>query len=190
MKKILSIILLCSACFVGMRAQHIEYKWHGIYGVVDYAYMTNVNPQSDKTSLNGFSGICGFQFRKESGIGLGISYVSDPAGAFTQLPIFVELRSHYLESRLTPFTAIQAGYTIPSKTSNGGSEAITIQEGGVTFAFIAGGRFAITRTFGVNLYVGYHLMFMNQVERCHYGQLAENMPTLFHNVKFGMGFNF
>lgn len=198
--------MLCSACFVGLQAQHIEYKWHGIYVEADYAYMLNVNrineddeflthmpnynPYPDKVNFNGFSAVCGFQFRKEVGVGLGFNYLNDPTGAFSQIPLFIELRSHYLPSRLSPYTVIQAGYSIPMKTTNGGSSAITVKEGGVSFALLAGGRFAVTRRFGINAFVGYHILMMNKVEHNFNGVCAERTSILLHNIKFGVGLNF
>lgn len=189
MKRFLSFLLLCSACLAGVQAQHIEYKWYGIYGEVDYAHLINVNSE-DTASFNGFTAICGFQFRKEVGVGLGVSYLKDPTDAYSQMPIFIELRSHYLSSRLSPYSAIQVGYSFPLKTTNGGKYAITVKEGGVTFALLAGGRFAITQKFGVNLFAGYQMIMLNKVEHQFLNVPAEEHASLLHNIKFGVGLNF
>lgn len=181
--------MLCLTCPFGMWAQHVEFKWHGFYGTVDYAFMTNLNTKTDKVSFNSFNGTFGWQIRKESAVGIGVSFLHDSKNAFTQIPIFLELRSHFLSSRLSPFSAVQVGYTIPIGTSSAGPEAISVKEGGVTFAILLGGRFAITRTIGINAFVGYQLLHNNQVERKVDNMLAMREPVLLHNLKIGVGIN-
>lgn len=187
------IMLLIAATFVfsAAMAQHLEYKWHGIYGAIDYSYMkevSNINP-----SFNGFTGVFGFQFRKESGVGIGVSYMADPMGSYSHLPIFLELRSHYLRSRFTPFTSVMLGYAIPLGTTGLPTlegETLKITEGGVHLGLRAGARFAITRTFGFNFFVGYRMSFMNEVEHSFEGLRAELRPAQLHIVEFGAGLNF
>lgn len=190
MKRITAFSVLCLLCLCGVQAQHIEFKWHGLYGVADYDYMTNLNRDDHEVTLNGFSAVVGWQIRKESAVGLGFSYLSDPEGAFSQMPLFLEFRSHYMRSRLTPFTVAQAGYSFPTKGSSSGSEAISIQKGGIMFAFAGGARYAINRTMGVNFHVGYQLLLMHEVERQHASLPADRSSQLLHNVKVGVGLNF
>lgn len=191
MKKII-LLVIALITFSAVSAQnHIEYKWHGIYGTLDYSYMmevSNINP-----TFNGFTGVFGFQFRKESGVGLGVSYLADPTGAYSHLPVFVELRSHYLRSRFTPFTSVMLGYAIPLGTTGEGyydGETLKITEGGVHFGARAGARFAINRTFGFNFFVGYRMSFMNEIEHSFLGLRAELRPAQLHIVEFGAGLNF
>ena len=187
-------LLLVAMMVVGMVSaqQHIEFKWHGFYVVAGYDYATNLNNTSynDKVAFSGVTAIGGFQIRKESGIGLGCSYMRDATGAFSQLPVFVELRSHYLRSRLTPYSAVYAGYSIPLGSSSGGDEAIQIASGGMTLGVNLGVRYAVTRKFGVNAYAGYQALHMNRVDRKIGGERANAEPLLLHNLKFGVGLNF
>lgn len=190
MKRLTAFSVLCLLCLCGLQAQHIEFKWHGLYGVAEYDYLSNVNRKDHSVTLNGFSVAGGWQFRKETAVGFGFSYLSDPTGAFSQLPVFVELRSHYLSSRLTPFTVMQAGYSFPTRSSSGGEESVGILKGGIMFAVAVGGRFAITRTMGVNLHVGYQLLQMTEVERHFVDNPTDFSPQLLHNIKVGLGLNF
>lgn len=191
MKKIF-ILLASVCCFCVAEAQHLEFGWRGIYGVAGYSYSTNLSTQDgqNKASFHNVSGVIGFQYRKEVGVGLGADFMYDPTGAFTLLPIHVELRSHYLRSRLTPFSVLQLGYAVPIGTSSKGAESIHVRKGGVEFGLQVGGRYAITRSFGVSLFVGYQMIMLNQVEYSHGGMLAEREPALMNNLKFGLAFNF
>lgn len=191
MKRI-ALLLVAVVSFAAAHSQHIEFKWRGFYITGGYEYTTNLNKTfyEDKVAFNGFMVAGGFQFRKETGVGLGAAYLNDPSGAFSQLPIFVELRSHYLRSRLTPFTSIYVGYSIPLGASSGGRESIQINRGGVTSGANAGVRFAVNRKFGINAYVGYQELYMTRVNRKVDGKWAEGQPLLLHNLKVGVGLNF
>ncbi len=183
---------------------HIEFKYYGFYGVVDYTFMTNfkheedgymdqtgvVHTYIDKYTLNGITAVAGWQWRKESGIGLGFSYLNDGTGSFSQIPVFVEFRSHYLRSRITPFSVVQLGYSIPFGSKNSDEEYTRIDEGGITFGFSAGARYAIKPKLGVNVYVGYQMIQINSVERGFAEVAHTKMPNLYHNIKFGLGVNF
>ncbi|MBR1851139.1 MAG: outer membrane beta-barrel protein [Bacteroidales bacterium] len=190
-------LLLFAAVLVGVVSasaqNHIEFRWHGYYGVGEYAFMTNLNTTkyNDTANLNGFTFVSGFQFRKEAGLGLGFTFLSDPRGSFTQLPVFFELRSHYSRSRLSPFSVLQLGYTIPLGTTGPAPKSVSIEEGGLYFGLNGGVRYAITRNVGVNLNVGYQLIFMNDVRQCDpNGIPALNDAILFHMFRVGAGINF
>lgn len=190
MKHRIAFFVLCLVCLVGVQAQHVEFKWHGLYGVVEADYMTNLNRSDHKVSMMGVSAVMGWQIRKESAIGVGFSYLKDSDGAFSQMPVFVELRSHFLRNRLTPFTVVQAGYSFPVSSSSSGSEAITIKQGGIMFAFAVGGRYALNRQLGVSLHAGYQLLMMNEVERQFESAPIDRSSQLLHNIKVGVGLHF
>lgn len=213
MKK--SILLLMLAAFCAASAaeppaplsepQHIEFKYYGFYCVVDYThtlclthfsgqYMEPITGQVvgfyDKYNLNGVTAIVGWQWRKETALGLGFSYLNDPSKSFSQIPVFVEFRSHFLRKRLTPFSAIQIGYSVPFGSKNTGSQYTRIDMGGITFAANIGLRFAFKQKFGMNIYAGYQMIQLNSVERGFDGVASTRMPELYDNIRFGMGFNF
>ena len=191
MKKII-LLLAAVATFAVAQAQHIEFKWRGYYVVAGYDFATNLNTTeyNDRAVFHGFSAVGGFQFRKESGLGIGCSYMLDPTGAFSQLPVFVELRSHYMRSRVSPFSSLYVGYSIPLGSSSTGDNAITISKGGVVSGISVGARYAISRHLAVNAFVGYQELYMGKVDRKTGGLLSDSEPLLFHNLKFGVGVNF
>ncbi len=172
MKKIViaAIALLC-LCDTAAAQRHIEHKWHGFYAVVDGSYVMNINRTAginrEADTLSGFglgfSG--GFHFRKEAAVGVGVTYLHDPTGAFTQMPIYAELRSHFMRSRLTPYVVLQLGYTLPLGAS---SPTVKIDKGGMYFGAQLGGRFAIDRGFAIGLRLGYKLLSMTEVTRYEY----------------------
>ncbi|MCR5589062.1 MAG: outer membrane beta-barrel protein [Bacteroidales bacterium] len=172
MKKIIiaAVALLC-LCGTAAAQRHIEYKWRGAYVVVDGSYVMNLNRSTSTSTIvsvadtmSGFAlGVSGgFQFRKEAGVGLGVTYLLDPTGAFTQMPIYAELRSHFSRSRLTPYAVLQLGYTLPLGAS---SPTVKIETGGIYFGAQLGGRFAIDRSFAIGMHVGYKLLNMAEVSR-------------------------
>lgn len=185
--------------------RHIEFKYYGFYSVIDYTFMTNSTKESgqyldpstnsvvvytDKYVLNGITAVAGWQWRKESGIGIGFSYLNDAEGSFSQIPVFVEFRSHYLRNRITPFTAVQLGYSIPFGSKNAAEDYTRIDEGGITFGFEAGARFAVSQKFGLNLGLGYQMIQLNSVERGFNSVASTRLPELYHHFKFGIGVNF
>jgi hypothetical protein len=123
----------------------------------------------------------GFQFRKEAAVGLGFAYLSDPNGAFTQLPVFLELRSHFMRSQLTPYVVLQAGYSLPVGASS--KPPVTkIDEGGLYLGVEVGGRYAFNRTVALGLHASYRFLQSNAVIRHD----AANKPMLTETVVLHM----
>lgn len=178
----------------GPKPDHLEFRYYGFYGVVNFTYMTNLNQQhdlyTDKYSLMGLTAVAGFQWRKESAVGVGISYLMDGDGAFSQIPLFVELRSYYLRNQVSPYTAIQLGYSIPIASAKTGTDYTLLTKGGVVAGLEIGGRVAISRNFGLNVGVGYQLIQSRSVERGVGGEVATRLPELYHNLKVLVGFTF
>ena len=200
MKKIvIAIVAIVSLCGAAQAQRHIEFRWLGIYLVGDMAYGANLNRSVDEFALVGdtlsafmptISG--GFQFRKEAGVGLGFSYVADPTGAYTQLPLFVELRSHYTRAQLTPYTALQVGYTLPLGSSSAATPvSSTIEEGGLYVGIEVGARYAFTRSTAIAAHLTYRLLQSNKVSRSDLNGtplLAE--PVVLHVMGAGVSFYF
>ncbi len=187
MKKILIVAatLLClSGTAVAQR--HIEFRWHGLYCVGDASFAFNVNRSSETGIADTVAGFmpsvsAGYQFRKEAAVGLGFSYLADPTGGFTQMPVFFELRSHFMRSRLTPYTVLQVGYTLPLGSSSE-PPSTKIEEGGLYLGIEVGGRYAINRSFAVGLHGGYKMLYSNKVQRTD----ALNVPILTESVGLSM----
>ncbi len=196
--------------------KHIEFKYRGFYGIVNFSYFMNLNNNAeasnliepDKFSMMGITGIAGFQWRHQSASGIGFSFLKDANGSFSQIPIFVEYRCHFMRNRFTPYVAVQTGWTLPLNTSNTGAPAgvmdrrgvhdsidlgheyIRVNKGGVTFGLEVGGRVAFTRKFALNFYVGYQLLNLREVERGYESIPCQRLPELYHTMKAGIGFCF
>ena len=190
---------MVTLCGAAQAQRHIEFRWHGVYLTGDLTYGANINRAMEEggvvgDTLSAFmpTFTAGFQFRKEAAVGLGFSYVADPTGAYTQLPVFVELRSHYMRSRLTPYSVLQVGYTLPlgmSSTPNPVSNKI--EEGGLYVGIEVGGRYAINRSTAVALHATYRLLQMNEVSRSDAnGVLMMAPPVLMHVIGGGATFYF
>lgn len=181
MKKyfILSIIALAISG-QAFAQKHVEYKWRGFYSVVDLSFAANLNRGDSEAPANaastaitqgysvnalGMSVIGGFQFRREVCVGVGATYLMDMNGAFTQVPLFVELRSNYMRSQITPFTVIQLGYSLPVGAEGGSPVVTKITQGGPYFGLEVGARYAISRKFAVSGHIGYKMLRANEVTR-------------------------
>ena len=198
-RRLLSVTLLVALLLASaaVRAQgRVEFKWYGLYTVLDYSYAINLNNnvprigEDGQMSFSEITGVVGFQLRKETGIGLGFTCLLDPADGYTQMPMYVELRSHYLRSRMTPFTVLKLGYAMPLGESSVGNDAICINRGGVFMGAEIGGRYTISSSFAVNFHVGYQMILMSEVEYYHNNMLAQREPVQFHVVHAGAGINF
>lgn len=173
---------------------HVEMRGRGFYAVVDYIFMTNLNKEhdvyTDSYVLNGITAVAGWQWRTESAVGLGFSYLYDGTGSFTQIPVFMEFRTYYSHNRFVPFTAIQLGYSVPFGSQNDVPNYTKIIDGGLTVGLDLGMRLAFTPKVGMNFFVGYQMIQNKNVERGVNSQVATRLPELYHNVKAGIGFNF
>lgn len=202
---LLALLTVGLTGFAGDGPKHVEFKYYGFYSVIDYTYMFCLPHESgqymepvtgtivgftDSYALNGITAIAGWQFRKETSLGVGFSYLNDATGAFSQIPVFAELRSHYLRNRVTPFTAVQMGYSIPFGSKNLVEEYTKIDQGGITLGLEGGIRFAVAQKFGLNVYAGYQMIQLRSVERGFNSVACTRMPELYHNFKFGIGVNF
>ena len=224
MKKLILIVAMIACMNVAKASQpveqtstlmmppHIEFRDWGVYGILEYNFamcmawsydpatldpLASIGVNLQQPVFNGITGVVGFQLRRQSGIGVGFSYLYDGTGAFSQMPVFVELRSHYLRSRFTPFTAVQLGYSFPTgsfatyPSTLGNSYTFYLGQGGVMAGFSVGGRIAFKRNFGMSLNVGYMLLHsrragINDALYVEYNQES----VLLHNLKAGLAFNF
>ena len=200
MKKffIATVVLLCLTG-TAVAQEHVEFRWHGAYLVGDASYGFNLNRSMDEydtiaTTLNAFMpGISlGYQIRRETGVGVGFNYVADPTGAYTQLPVFVELRSHLWRSQLTPYGVMQVDYTLPlGASSEADPVSTTIEEGGLYFGLEVGARYAFNRSMAVAGHVGYRLLQSNLVNRSDlHGHPILAVPISLHMLAFGVSFYF
>ena len=192
MKRIVLLLAAVVSLMAAQAQQHVEFKWHRAYGVAGFDFSTNINQfeYGDKATFADVYAVYGWQIRKESGIGVGVEYKMDLTGGYSQLPIFIELRSHYLRNQLSPFTSVYVGYSIPLGMTGGTDKLVQIRKGGATWGFNVGVRYAFSRKFGVNLFLGYQGIFLDSVDLIDSGMLQESRRVLMQNAKVGIGFNF
>lgn len=194
-KLIFALVATIALCGVAQGQRHIEFRWHGFYVTGDASYGMNINRSLDEfdvvgDTLSAFipSVTAGFSFRKEAAVGLGFSYVADPTGAYTQLPLFVELRSHFSRNQLTPYTVLQAGYSLPLGTSSEAAPVSTeIEEGGLYFGLEGGARYAFSRHTALAVHAGYRLLHSNHVHRRDAtGRSLLDQPVTLHLITAGV----
>ena len=175
--------------------KHIEFKHYGPYCVTDIAMAYDF---TEKVFLKGINISGGWQWRRQSGFGIGVSYLADGEGVFSQMPVYAELRTHYLRSQVTPYTSLTAGYTIPMGKKNNSNEfQREVISGGVMVGLSVGARYAFNRNVAINAYVGYQLHSLRvqrvqnadlDTDELDYSKMEETIIQ--HMIKFGFGVNF
>lgn len=204
MKKIFLLVLMCLSLGTVAMAEtnmknaalppHIEFRNFGVYGILDYSHyftLTEVEALPEFSGFNAWTAVIGFQLRKETGIGLGYSYLLDHTHGLTQMPLFVELRSHWTRNRISPFTTLAFGYNFPTGSISAAPQTVNVEKGGINFTMSAGARFAVIRHFGVSVRVGYSMLSMRDVRICDSPLTpAYDEPMLLHNITVGASLNF
>lgn len=192
---IVAAALLC-LCGTAAAQRHIEFRWRGLYLAGDLSYAFNLNRSPDRAGIaDTVSGLmpsfsAGFSFRKEAAVGVGFSYFAEPTGAFRQMPLYVELRSHFLRSQITPYTVLQAGYTLPVGSSSQ-PPVKKIEEGGLYFGLEVGARYAINRSFAIALHAGYKMLQSNKVQRNdEFNQPMLTEDVVLHLINAGLSVYF
>ncbi|MBO4751349.1 MAG: hypothetical protein J5526_01220 [Bacteroidales bacterium] len=192
MKKI--ALLAVMLCFMQTAfSQHTLFREYGFYGTASYTLLTNVNRAEYNFVLNGVTLSGGFQIRPKTCVELGVGFLADGNGIYTQIPFTVALRTHYLNTRLTPMTELFAGYALPLKKTGTNSDGnkMCIDQGGVTAGVNVGGRFSISRRLAINAYVGWHFFMINEFRVF----TADKLPIAqdawaAHCFRFGLGVMF
>lgn len=188
MKKIAFFAALL--CFVWTAVcQHDTFREYGFYGTASYNFSTNLNRSDYQTVLNGLTVTGGFQIRPKTCIELGVGFLADSKGVFTQVPLTVGLRTHYLDRWITPFTDVYAGYALPLKKMGTVDDfRMKVDQGGVTVGVNIGARISMSRKWAINAYVGWHFFMINDM---HVYNL-DNFPVArdvwgAHCLKIGLG---
>lgn len=192
MKKII-IAIAFLGCVLGAHSQHVLFREWGFYGTASYTMLTNMNRSDYKVLMNGVSLTGGFEIRRQTCVELGFAFLADGNSVFTQMPITIGLRTHYLDTRLTPFTELYAGYSVPLKHTgvNSNGDMMTLKEGGVSAGVNLGARYSFAKAFALNIYVGWQVLMTNEYTVFD----AEKLPKLedswqMHNFRFGLGVMF
>lgn len=163
MKKIALIAVLLCVMQTAI-CQRTLFREYGFYGTASYTMLTNLNRKEYNFMLNGVTLSGGFQIRPKTCVELGVGFLADASGVYTQIPFTVALRTHYMNTRLTPMTELFAGYALPLKKTgtNSNGDKMCIDQGGVTAGVNVGGRFSISRKVAINAYIGWHFFMVNE----------------------------
>ena len=147
------------------------------------------------TSLVGVDFIAGYRLSNFTSVAVGVGYYTTSDNLHSNVPVFFELRNHYTQNRLSPFTTVNLGYAIRSgRTSVPSKPQSGIIEGGPLVGVNVGIRYLFTNSTGVNLFAGY-VGHKSTIER-HYLGISENGPSSIkepnwlHQIKFGIGVTF
>lgn len=193
MKRLLSILALLSLLTPALMAQYPHFREWGFYGTASYTMMTcfkHYKATHPPVTLNGVQLTGGFQIRRQTCVELGVAFLAHNRNTFTQVPITIGLRTHYLDRRLTPFTELYAGYALPLKKIGSPNDHTTMKVNtmGVTAGLNVGARYTVTRRFCLNLYIGWNLYMTNSYTIYNSDNLPfEEGSWLAHNFRFGLG---
>ncbi|MCR4812953.1 MAG: hypothetical protein K5867_10230 [Bacteroidales bacterium] len=192
MKKIALIAALLCVMQTAI-CQRTLFREYGSYGTASYTMLTNLNRKEYNFMLNGVTLSGGFQIRPKTCVELGVGFLADASGVYTQIPFTVALRTHYMNTRLTPMTELFAGYALPLKKTgtNSNGDKMCIDQGGVTAGVNVGGRFSISRKVAINAYIGWHFFMINEfrVFTADKDPIAQDAWAA-HCFRFGIGLMF
>lgn len=185
------MVLLCTVNVVF--SQHASFREHGFYGTASYTLLTNLNRSNYSFLLNGVNLTGGYMIRPKTCVEVGVGFLGDSKGVFTQVPVTLGLRTHYLDNWITPISELYAGYSIPLKKTgtNSNGDKMHIDQGGVTVGVNAGARVTVSRKLAINAYVGWQFFMYNEFE-----VFDQNNQTLLkdswapHCFRFGLGVMF
>lgn len=171
----------------------IEQRPTGFYGVVNvggtYAFLKDNN-----TSLIGAEFIGGYRWSLYSSIGLGLGLYRESENLHSHIPVFIELRNYFTRNRLSPFSTINIGYSIPNgRVSNVGQMQTGVVRGGALVGFSLGIRYLFTKRNGISLFVGYtgkQETIEEHIELNIKEKVSREVPNFLHQLKFGLGINF
>lgn len=139
----------------------------------------------------GIQTINGYQFSPyvSAGLGLGFNVYS----GLGLMPIFAAVRVNFMKSRLTPFAAIDAGYSYSRKEIMGGSLA-SDNKGGVMVSPAVGVKFFVIPKMALNLSLGFRYQEI-QTSDDYYdpqyqytGSYYKSHELRMFNLKFGFTF--
>ncbi len=140
----------------------------------------------------GVQTINGYQFSPyiSAGIGLGINIHS----RLFLLPVFVGVRGNFLPGRVTPFVAIDAGYSYTRQEIIGGSILTNDNKGGLLFSPAIGVKFYVVPKMALNLSLGFRYQevetkeyyYGNNYGNGEYAYIANELRQF--NLKFGFTF--
>lgn len=159
-------------------------------GYSSYVDETDYDRMNNGPSI-GLQTVNGYQFSPyiSAGLGLGIHIYS----GLGLMPVFAAVRVNFMSSRLTPFAAIDAGYSYSRKEVIGGSLA-SDNKGGVMFAPAVGVKFFVLPKMALNLSLGFRYQEVetnDDVYDLQYNSVGQQYKThdlrLF-NLKFGFTF--
>ena len=173
----------------------IEQQKTGFYGMLSGGGTLAFLAKDSGAVLAGAEFVAGYRWSLYSGVGAGIGFYKDMNDLHTTLPIFIEVRNHFMRNRFSPFSVISAGYSIPNgRVSNYRSLQSGVVKGGPMVGITLGVRYLFTKRTGINLFVGY----MGQKETIEehilipsVGETASReVPYFLHQAKFGIGISF
>lgn len=124
--------------------------YKGYKGFVDVGVTGGDYGSVDVTTTHGCQIIPDYLF---VGGGLGIqtfpSYDNGSEGTLTALPLYVNVRSNFLKSKVSPFADFKLGYAGLT------GDVDSFEDGGVYVSTAIVVRFRFTRKFGLNVITGY-----------------------------------
>ena len=144
----------------------------------------NNNPSVGIQSINGYQ----FSPYLSAGLGLGVNVYT----GVVLMPVFIGVRANFMDKRVTPFLALDAGFAYSRKELIGGSLA-SDDKGGLMVCPAAGVKFFVIPKMALNLSLGFRYQEIEVYGDSYYQysyvgtQYTKHSLRLF-NLKFGISF--
>ncbi len=146
------------------KSNRIRTDVKGYRGLVEVGTIVNFRASGTAIDKGAFSATTshGYQFNPHVFLGAGFGLDYHAAGKRLFIPLFVDLRTNFLDTNITPFWGIKAGYSIGSK------KAYNKVSTGAYFNPTFGVRFILNRQSAMNVAFGYNLQQQVVKKDIHY----------------------
>jgi hypothetical protein len=162
-------------------------KSKGYYGIVSIG-ATYFPERGGGSPMGSITVINGYQFFPYLAVGGGVG-ADISANNIYNVPIFLDVRSHFLKGKTTPYVALAAGYNATIDENSDYYTRRQVLKHGAVFAASFGVKAWMSKKAAISVSLGYKL----QTTRGYVGNyyLSNDMITeLHHSATFMIGFHF
>lgn len=147
----------------------------GYRGIVETGFQVGVGDfRNDRVKVNVINGI---QINPHLYIGQGLGFRYYIESDVVAVPIFVDIRTHFINKKISPYLSLDIGYTLNASDDFSGM--------GLIVAPTAGASFKFTKNFGLLVGLGYE---MQNADSYYYGYYDKNVNFGAINLHVGITF--
>lgn len=150
----------------------------GYKGIVETGFQIGVGKfKDDRVKVNVINGI---QINPHLYIGQGLGFRYYIESDVVAMPIFVDIRTHFINRKISPYFSLDIGYTLNASDDFSGM--------GLIVAPTAGASFKFTKNFGLLVGLGYEMQKADTISYYYYYYDYKNVNFGAINLHVGITF--